>query len=80
MTYRYYPDTDSLYIELQPVAGADAFELLPDVVVDIDSNDQIVGFDVQHASAHLGTKTPNPAAVEKLQNKLVQAMRTGVPA
>ncbi len=72
MTYRYYPDTDSLYIELLAATGADAYELQPDVVVDVDEYAQIVGFDIQHASQHLGGTLPNSENVERLQQQLLK--------
>jgi len=53
MKLHYYPETDSLYIELQPGPGAEAREIAPGLVVDLDSNGGVVGFDIDHASKHL---------------------------
>jgi uncharacterized protein YuzE len=40
-----YPDTDSLYIELKPVPGAATGEVADGLVVDLDAQGQVVGFD-----------------------------------
>lgn len=50
MKFRYYPETDHLYIELSPTPGADADEVAPGVVLDLDANGQVVGIDVEDAS------------------------------
>lgn len=50
MKFHYYPDTDSLYIELSDKAGADSQEVAPGVVLDFDAAGQLVGIDVDHAS------------------------------
>lgn len=50
MKFHYYPETDSLYIELSTQAGAEAIEISSGVVVDYDENGNIVGIDIDHAS------------------------------
>ncbi len=50
MKFRYYPDTDHLYIELSATPGAEADEVAPGVVIDYDALGQIVGIDVEDAS------------------------------
>jgi uncharacterized protein YuzE len=50
MKLYYYPETDSLYIELSSKAGADAQEIAPDIVFDYDGDGRIVGIDIDHAS------------------------------
>lgn len=50
MKFHYYPDTDSLYIELSDKAGADSQEVAPGVVLDFDAAGQLIGIDVDHAS------------------------------
>jgi uncharacterized protein YuzE len=53
MKLRYYPDTDSLYIELNSTPGAEAREIVEGLVVDLDANGDVVGFDIDHASRKL---------------------------
>ncbi|MFI5201573.1 MAG: DUF2283 domain-containing protein [Candidatus Kapaibacterium sp.] len=51
MKFSYYKDTDSLYIELAERASADTREVAPNVVLDFDSEGNIVGIDIyQYAS------------------------------
>jgi uncharacterized protein YuzE len=57
MKLLYYPDTDSLYIDLNAKPGADVLEIVDGLVVDIDEEGQPVGIDIQHASRHLDLST-----------------------
>ena len=50
MKFHYYPDTDSLYIELSENAGADSQEAAAGVVLDFDADGSLVGIDIDHAS------------------------------
>ena len=53
MKLQYYPETDSLYIDLSPAPGADAVEVADGVVIDVDANGSIVGIDVDHAGTRV---------------------------
>jgi uncharacterized protein YuzE len=53
MKLHYYPETDSLYIELKSAPGAEAREIVAGLVVDLDANGEVVGFDIDHASHKL---------------------------
>jgi len=53
MKLHYYPETDSLYIELKSAPGAEAREIVAGPVVDLDANGEVVGFDIDHASRKL---------------------------
>ena len=53
MRLRYYPETDSLYMELSERPAVDSREVAPGVVADYDAGGQLVGLDVDHASAVL---------------------------
>ena len=50
MKFHYYPDTDSLYIDLSHQVGADSREVAPGVVLDFDAKGHLVGIDIDHAS------------------------------
>jgi uncharacterized protein YuzE len=51
MKFSYHQDTDSLYIMLSERVSADAREVAPNVVIDLDSEGNIVGIDIyQYAS------------------------------
>ena len=51
MKLKYYPDTDSLYIDLSHRASADSREISEGVVLDYDESGNIVGIDIDNASA-----------------------------
>lgn len=53
MKLHYYPETDSLYIELKSTLGTEVREIVEGLVVDLDANGNIVGLDIDHASRKL---------------------------
>jgi uncharacterized protein YuzE len=50
MKFHYYPETDSLYIDLSAKTGVDSNEVAPGVVLDFDAEGQLVGIDIDNAS------------------------------
>ena len=50
MKFHYYPETDSLYIDLSEKVSADSREVAPGVVLDFDAEGHLVGIDIDHAS------------------------------
>jgi uncharacterized protein YuzE len=50
MKLHYYPETDSLYIELKSAPGFEARQIVEGLVVDLDAKGDVVGFDIDHAS------------------------------
>ena len=50
MRFRYYPETDSLYIDLSEKASVDSREVAPGVVLDFDAEGKLVGIDIDRAS------------------------------
>jgi uncharacterized protein YuzE len=53
MKLHYYPETDSLYIELKSAPGTQTREIVEGLNVDLDANGDVVGFDIDHASGKL---------------------------
>ncbi len=53
MKLHYYPETDSLYIDLSSMPSVDSKEISDDLVVDYDEQGHIVGLDIQRASERL---------------------------
>jgi uncharacterized protein YuzE len=45
MKLHYYPETDSLYIELSERASMVSQELTSDIVLDFDENRELIGID-----------------------------------
>ena len=50
MRFHYYPETDSLYIDLSEKVSADSREAAPGVVLDFDAEGKLVGIDIDRAS------------------------------
>ena len=50
MKLHYYPDTDSLYIELSADPGSETREVSAGANVDLDAQGKVVGFDIDRAS------------------------------
>jgi uncharacterized protein YuzE len=53
MKLHYYPETDSLYIELKDGPGVQTREIVEGLIVDLDEKGDVVGFDIDHASGKL---------------------------
>ena len=53
MKLHYYPETDSLYIELKGTPGAETREIVEGLVVDLDVHGNVVGLDIDKASKKL---------------------------
>ena len=50
MTFDYFADTDSLYIDLAERPSVESEEVAPGVVLDFDQEGHVVGIDIDHAS------------------------------
>ncbi len=50
MKLHYYPETDSLYIELKAGPGVEAREIVDGLVADLDADGAVVGLDIEGAS------------------------------
>ena len=50
MKFHYYPETDSLYIDLSEKTSVDSREVVPGVVLDFDDEGHLVGIDIDRAS------------------------------
>lgn len=57
MKLHYYPETDSLYVELKAGPGVETREVVGGLNVDLDDNGDVVGFDIDHASKRLDLST-----------------------
>lgn len=57
MKLHYYPETDSLYIELRAAPGVEVREVADGLNVDLDAQGGVVGFDIDHASTRLDLTT-----------------------
>jgi uncharacterized protein YuzE len=57
MKLHYYPETDSLYIELSAAAGVETRQIVDEVNVDLGEDGAIVGIDIDGASGRLDIAT-----------------------
>lgn len=56
MKLNYYPDTDSLYIDLSERPSAESREIAEGVVLDYDAAGHLVGIDIDNASQKVELK------------------------
>jgi uncharacterized protein YuzE len=56
MKISYYPDTDSLYIDLSEQPSAESREISEGVVLDYDAQGRLVGIDIDNASLKVELK------------------------
>ena len=59
MKIEYFPETDSLYIELADRPGSDTREFEEGIFVDIDDKGHAIGIDIDQASKHLSLNKLN---------------------
>lgn len=57
MKLNYYPETDSLYIDLTERPSTESKEVSEGVVFDYDADGNLVGIDIDNASKKLELKT-----------------------
>jgi uncharacterized protein YuzE len=57
MKLHYYPDTDSLYIDLIDMPAAESEEVRPGIVLDFAADGRLVGIDLDQASEHVALTT-----------------------
>jgi uncharacterized protein YuzE len=56
MKLNYHPDTDSLYIDLSEQTSVESREISEGVVLDYDASGNLVGIDIDNASAKVQLK------------------------
>jgi uncharacterized protein YuzE len=56
MKLNYYPETDSLYIDLSEKTSVESREISEGIVLDYDANGVLVGIDIDNASTKVQLK------------------------
>jgi uncharacterized protein YuzE len=56
MKLTYYPDTDSLYIDLSEQPSVESQEISEGIVLDYDASGNLVGIDIDNASRKVQLK------------------------
>ena len=68
MKVNYYPETDSLYIDLSEQPSVESREISEGVVLDYDASGHLVGIDIDNASSkvdlHRFIVSKIPASIE----------------
>jgi uncharacterized protein YuzE len=64
MKLHYYPETDSLYIELKDTPGAETREIVAGLNV---ANGNVIGFDIDHASRKLDLSKVETIALPRVR-------------
>jgi uncharacterized protein YuzE len=70
MKLHYYPETDSLYIDLNARPSADSREIADGLVADFDADGRVVGIDIQHASKIMDLKTFETESLPAMKTKI----------
>jgi uncharacterized protein YuzE len=70
MKVNYFPDTDSLYIDLSERPSTESREISEGVVLDYDASGNLVGIDIDNASTkvelHRFVVSKIPASIETI--------------
>ena len=69
MKLHYFPETDSLYIELQSRPGTQTREISDGLNADLDENGTVVGIDIDQASIRLDISTLETIALPLRHSK-----------
>ena len=56
MKLEYYPETDTLYIDLLEKSSASSLEISEGVILDYDESGHLVGIDIDNASKKVSLK------------------------
>lgn len=70
MRILYYPEIDSLYIDLNDKPSADSREIADGLVVDFDAEGNVVGIDIDRASQRLDLKTLETVALPAVSTRM----------
>jgi uncharacterized protein YuzE len=74
MKLNYYPDTDSLYIDLSSKPSVDSREVSEGIVLDYDAEGNLTGIDIDNASRKIDLKeltiSKIPAVLESISSSL----------
>lgn len=63
MKLHYYPETDSLYIELSDIPGSETREIADGLNADLDAEGRVVGIDIDRAGSTLDLSTLEAAGL-----------------
>ena len=70
MKLHYYPETDSLYIDLNSRPSVDSREIVDGLVADFDGDGNVVGLDIEHASKKLDLQILEAVSLPALTTRI----------
>ncbi len=76
MIFEYYPDTDMLYIRLREGESVESEEVAPDIVVDYDAHNRVIGIEIENASQHIDLTNIELRALPLAQSLLSEHIPT----
>lgn len=50
MIFRYFPETDMLYVQLIDGISAESEEVAPNIILDFDQSNRVIGIEIEDAS------------------------------
>ena len=63
MRLEYFPDTDTLYIQLREAPGRDAQQVAEDIVLDFNEAGNVIGIEIEHASQRMDLRDVHLSAI-----------------
>ncbi len=66
----YFESDDIIHINIQDGAEAKSVELSPNITVELDANDEIIGIEILHASTYIRDNV-----LETVQGKLLRSTK-----
>ena len=77
MKLNYYPDTDSLYIDLSETPSVESREISEGVVLDYDEAGNVVGIDIDNASQKVALKELTLSKLPFVLQTITASQETG---
>lgn len=79
MVFKYFPDTDMLYIELLNTVTTESEEVAPNIVLDYDESNQVVGIEIEDASKLMDVSRLEISALPLVDLIISNALPTPTP-
>ena len=79
MVFRYFPDTDMLYIELLDAVTTESEEVAPNIVLDYDESNRVVGIEIEDASKLMDVSRLEISALPLVDLVISNPLSTSAP-
>lgn len=78
MNFRYFAETDMLYVELLPGVAVESEEVAPNIVLDFDETERVIGIEIEDASQIIDFENLELASLPVVTVLLLLALMGGV--